>query len=77
MCEVARVVWLAVQAIIVSGMLRARPQHPRCAGHAGRGSYGVPAGAAVLPPPLRSYLEAVGGELALEYVMGDQRIQVA
>lgn len=26
---------------------------------------------------LRSYLEAVGGELALEYVLGDQRIQVA
>lgn len=26
---------------------------------------------------IRSYLEAVGGELALEYVMGDQRMQVA
>lgn len=26
---------------------------------------------------IRSYLEAVGGELALEYVLGDQRIQVA
>lgn len=26
---------------------------------------------------IRNYLEAVGGELALEYVMGDQRIQVA
>lgn len=26
---------------------------------------------------IRSYLEAVGGGLAIEYVMGDQRIQVA
>lgn len=26
---------------------------------------------------IRSYLEAVGGELALEYVIGDQRVQVA
>ena len=26
---------------------------------------------------IRSYVEAVGGELALEYVMGDQRMQVA
>lgn len=26
---------------------------------------------------IRSYLEAVGGELSLEYVMGDQRMQVA
>lgn len=26
---------------------------------------------------IRSYLEAVGGELALDYVVGDQRIQVA
>ncbi|MCA1784019.1 MAG: helix-turn-helix transcriptional regulator [Dermatophilaceae bacterium] len=26
---------------------------------------------------IRSYLEAVGGELAIEYVMGDERIQVA
>lgn len=26
---------------------------------------------------IRNYLEAVGGELSLEYVMGDQRVQVA
>lgn len=26
---------------------------------------------------IRSYLEAVGGGLALEYVIGDQRVQVA
>lgn len=26
---------------------------------------------------IRSYLEAVGGDLALEYAAGDQRIQVA
>lgn len=26
---------------------------------------------------IRSYLEAVGGGLAIEYVMGDERIQVA
>lgn len=26
---------------------------------------------------IRNYLEAVGGELSIEYVMGDQRIQVA
>lgn len=26
---------------------------------------------------IRSYLEAVGGGLAIEYVLGDQRIQVA
>ncbi|NLE96531.1 MAG: helix-turn-helix domain-containing protein [Propionibacterium sp.] len=26
---------------------------------------------------IRNYLKAVGGELALEYVLGDQRIQVA
>lgn len=26
---------------------------------------------------IRSYLEAVGGELSLEYMMGDQRMQVA
>lgn len=26
---------------------------------------------------IRNYLEAVGGDLALEYVAGDQRIQVA
>lgn len=26
---------------------------------------------------VRGYLEAVGGELALEYVLGDERIQVA
>lgn len=26
---------------------------------------------------IRSYLEAVGGELAIEYVMGDHRVQVA
>lgn len=26
---------------------------------------------------IRSYLEAVGGELAIEYVMGDDRVQVA
>ncbi|MDK7748893.1 helix-turn-helix domain-containing protein [Brevibacterium sp. UMB10442] len=26
---------------------------------------------------IRSYLEAVGGKLTLEYVMGDQRMQVA
>lgn len=26
---------------------------------------------------IRSYVEAVGGELTLEYVMGDQRMQVA
>lgn len=26
---------------------------------------------------IRSYVEAVGGELTLEYVMGNQRIQVA
>ena len=26
---------------------------------------------------IRSYLEAVGGELSLEYVIGDQRMQVA
>ncbi|MCI2265876.1 helix-turn-helix domain-containing protein [Sediminivirga luteola] len=26
---------------------------------------------------IRKYLEAVGGELALEYVAGDQRLQVA
>ncbi|SJM66738.1 helix-turn-helix transcriptional regulator [Gulosibacter sp. 10] len=26
---------------------------------------------------IRSYLEAVGGGLALEYVLGDQRVQVA
>lgn len=26
---------------------------------------------------IRSYLEAVGGGLAIEYVMGDQRVQVA
>lgn len=26
---------------------------------------------------IRSYLEAVGGELAIEYVLGDQRVQVA
>ncbi|MFP5021626.1 helix-turn-helix domain-containing protein [Pseudonocardia phyllosphaerae] len=26
---------------------------------------------------IRSYLEAVGGDLAIEYVVGDQRIQVA
>ena len=26
---------------------------------------------------IRSYLEAVGGELSLEYVMGDQRMKVA
>lgn len=26
---------------------------------------------------IRSYLEAVGAELALEYLMGDQRMQVA
>ena len=26
---------------------------------------------------IRSYLHAVGGDLALEYVTGDQRIQVA
>lgn len=26
---------------------------------------------------IRNYLEAVGGELSLEYVMGDQRMQVA
>ena len=26
---------------------------------------------------IRSYLEAVGGELTLEYVMGDERMQVA
>lgn len=26
---------------------------------------------------IRSYLEAVGGGLALEYVVGDQRVQVA
>lgn len=26
---------------------------------------------------IRNYLEAVGGELALEYVIGDQRVQVA
>lgn len=25
---------------------------------------------------IRSYLEAVGGELALDYVMGEQRVQV-
>ena len=26
---------------------------------------------------IRSYLEAVGGELAIEYILGDQRVQVA
>ena len=26
---------------------------------------------------IRSYLEAVGGVLSLEYVMGDQRVQIA
>lgn len=26
---------------------------------------------------IRNYLEAVGGELSLEYVMGDQRVHVA
>lgn len=26
---------------------------------------------------IRSYLQAVGGELSLEYVMGDDRVQVA
>lgn len=26
---------------------------------------------------IRSYLDAVGGELAIEYVVGDQRLQVA
>lgn len=26
---------------------------------------------------IRNYLEAVGGQLAIEYVLGDQRIQVA
>ena len=26
---------------------------------------------------IRSYIEAVGGELTLEYVMGDERMQVA
>lgn len=26
---------------------------------------------------IRGYLEAVGGSMALEYVMGDQRVQVA
>ena len=26
---------------------------------------------------IRSYLEAVGGDMAIEYVIGDQRVQVA
>lgn len=26
---------------------------------------------------IRNYLEAVGGELSLEFVLGDQRVQVA